>query len=209
MKVSAGKTLFTVGLIAISALAAQIYANVEKNVDVETPVRLNQADLFPVNLNAPKLLSHVSTGQIDSDGNPIQLSCQSCHSVRVPDPKNGSQGPLLSFHQDLDFVHGKLVCISCHNPEGSFSNFRLASGQSVEPENLMELCAQCHGPQFRDYQHGSHGGMTGYWDLTKGPRQRNHCIDCHDPHQPAFPQFRPAAGPKDRFPPHHEKGTHE
>ena len=160
-------------------------------------------------INAPKPLPEIPTGLKDAKGNPVLMSCKSCHSVRSPDPKNGSKGPLVSFHQDLDFVHGKLVCISCHNPEGSYADFRLASGESVKPENIMKLCAQCHGSQFRDYQHGSHGGMTGYWDLRKGVRQRNHCINCHDPHQPAFPLFRPAAGPNDRFTPHQKKGTHE
>jgi hypothetical protein len=63
----------------------------------------------------------------------------------------------------------------------------------------MTLCAQCHGPQFRDYQHGAHGGMSGFWDLSKGGRTRNNCIDCHDPHAPKYPTVTPARGPNDRF----------
>ena len=65
----------------------------------------------------------------------------------------------------------------------------------------MQLCAQCHGPQTRDYRRGSHGGMQGYWDLSRGDRVRNHCVDCHDPHAPAFPRFTPLPPPRDRFPP--------
>jgi nitrate reductase cytochrome c-type subunit len=57
------------------------------------------------------------------------------------------------------------------------------------------LCAQCHGPQARDFQHGAHGGMTGYWDLSKGPRRRNSCIDCHDPHAPKYPAVMPVFPP--------------
>jgi hypothetical protein len=63
----------------------------------------------------------------------------------------------------------------------------------------MRLCAQCHGPQYRDYQNGAHGGMTGNWDLSKGGRVRNNCIDCHDPHAPRYPTVTPSRGPNDRF----------
>jgi hypothetical protein len=63
----------------------------------------------------------------------------------------------------------------------------------------MALCAQCHGTQKRDYDHGAHGGMRGYWDLKRGPRERNHCVSCHDPHAPKFGTFMPVHPPKDRF----------
>jgi hypothetical protein len=69
----------------------------------------------------------------------------------------------------------------------------------VEFADVMKLCAQCHGPQFRDYQHGAHGGMNGYWDLSRGGRSRNNCIDCHDPHAPAYVGAIPAPRPRDRF----------
>ncbi|MBI5610873.1 MAG: hypothetical protein HY902_18485 [Deltaproteobacteria bacterium] len=65
--------------------------------------------------------------------------------------------------------------------------------------SVIELCSQCHGPQARDYQHGAHGGMTGYWDLRRGDRFRNVCVDCHNPHVPAYPQFAPVQRPRDRF----------
>lgn len=209
MNILVGKMLIFTGIFTTFALAIQMSANVDKKTDRPASPQTDEATLFAVKINPAKPLSQIPTGHKDAAGNPILMACESCHNVRKPDPKNGSKGPLLSFHQDLKFVHGKLVCISCHNPEGSYSEFRLASGESIKPENVMTLCAQCHGPQFRDYQHGSHGGMTGHWDLKKGSRQRNHCIDCHDPHKPAFPLFRPVAGPNDRFPPHQTKGTHE
>ena len=63
----------------------------------------------------------------------------------------------------------------------------------------LTLCSQCHGPQRRDYDHGAHGGMTGYWDRSRGGRQRNHCVDCHDPHQPAYVGGLPVPAARDRF----------
>jgi hypothetical protein len=41
--------------------------------------------------------------------------------------------------------------------------------------------------------------MKGYWDLQRGPRQRNGCIGCHAAHAPAYPQVLPAPPPRDRF----------
>ena len=63
--------------------------------------------------------------------------------------------------------------------------------------DAQQLCAQCHGPQTRDYVHGSHGGMSGYWDKTKGERVRRACVDCHDPHAPAYPAWTPVFPPRD------------
>ena len=75
----------------------------------------------------------------------------------------------------------------------------LADGQAVPYTEVMTLCGQCHGPQTRDYAHGAHGGMNGYWDLRKGGRTRNTCINCHDPHAPAFPLVMPVLPPRDRI----------
>ena len=62
----------------------------------------------------------------------------------------------------------------------------------------MRLCSQCHGLIRTAYDNGAHGGMRGYWDLQRGPRERNNCIACHNPHSPAHPQVIPVAGPKDK-----------
>ena len=86
---------------------------------------------------------------------------------------------------------------------GSRTGTDLAAALSLAyglfPADALRLCAQCHGPQYRDYRHGAHGGMRGHWDLSRGPRERNHCVACHDPHAPAFGQFEPVPGPRDRF----------
>ena len=63
----------------------------------------------------------------------------------------------------------------------------------------MTLCSQCHGPQATAFEHGAHGGMNGYWDLTRGPQMKNNCIDCHDPHVPAYPKMIVGFKAKDRF----------
>lgn len=141
----------------------------------------------------------IPSGTFDEKGNAVFIACATCHATKPANPDAKLGVALAQFHQGLVGKHGDLSCISCHNPADGYSTLRLADGKQLPYAEVMTLCAQCHGPQFRDYQHGVHGGMTGYWNLTRGGRVRNNCIDCHDPHAPKYPTVRPARGPNDRF----------
>ncbi len=127
------------------------------------------------------------------------VRCGVCHTTTNESPANRPD-ELTEFHTEMEFGHGDLTCNACHNPEDR-DQLRLADGRSLAFENTLLLCAQCHGPQMRDYRRGAHGGMKGHWDLNKGPRTRNHCVNCHDPHDPAFPKMFPAPPPRDRLMP--------
>lgn len=141
----------------------------------------------------------IKTGQVDAEGRAITVSCATCHSTRPANTEVRLGAPLKQFHQGQIGKHGNLTCVSCHNASDGYGSLRFADGRRLPYEHVMQLCAQCHGPQFRDYEHGAHGGMNGFWDLTKGNRTRNNCIDCHDPHAPKYPTVTPARGPNDRF----------
>jgi hypothetical protein len=147
----------------------------------------------------------------------VRVACFTCHgilqvelSTRAPTPL---QPDVLGPHVGLLFDHGTLDCAHCHDPADP-SHLRTADARSLPTTEALELCSQCHGLQWTDFQHGAHGGMRGHWDLNAGPRERNHCVDCHDPHRPAFGQYRPMPPPRDRFvpaPPHranHGSDTH-
>ena len=166
--------------------------------------------MMPVIIRKPAGPPMVATGLKDHNGMPAMATCVSCHATRAAEPENSATDDLDEFHQGLTVKHGSLSCVSCHNAD-DYGTLRLADGKKVEFTDVMTLCAQCHGPQFRDYQHGSHGGMTGYWDLTRGPRQRNNCVDCHDPHAPAYVGVHPAPPPRDRFltPGHMNNSKHD
>jgi len=144
-----------------------------------------------VAIRQPIQTPRVETGKVDAQGHSITVSCGSCHATSSPRPDTRQSAELDEFHQGLHYQHGSLSCLSCHDA-ANYDQLRLADGRGVPFPDAMSLCAQCHGPQYRDYSHGSHGGMTGYWDLSRGPRQRNHCVDCHDPHAPQFPIVLPA-----------------
>ena len=149
------------------------------------------SERFPVAIRQPIIQPRVETGALDDRGQAVTVSCGSCHATSKPRVQTRTSAELDEFHQGLQYSHGTLSCLSCHNAS-NYDQLRLADGQGVPFAEAMSLCAQCHGPQFRDYSRGSHGGMTGYWDLSKGPRERNHCVDCHDPHAPRYPVVLPA-----------------
>lgn len=151
-------------------------------------------------IHTPETLGVVDTEQVDVHGTPIGVACETCHGD--PDAPAGAamvaaRGNPDGFHGSLELEHGALSCAACHD-DTERSRLHLADGTSLPMAAAMDLCAQCHGPQTRDYRHGSHGGMTGHWDLRAGPRERNHCLDCHDAHQPAFVGGLPVAPAVDR-----------
>jgi formate-dependent nitrite reductase cytochrome c552 subunit len=153
------------------------------------------AKRYPVKIleaTTPRVL----TGKMLHDGTPETVACATCHATKTPNPALSNSGELGEFHQGLTYRHGELSCLSCHKAD-DYDSLRLANNQAVAFRDVMTLCSQCHGPQYRDYEHGSHGGMTGYWDLTAGPRERNNCITCHDPHAPAYPKVLPVFKPND------------
>ncbi|MBI5543637.1 MAG: hypothetical protein HY901_07100, partial [Deltaproteobacteria bacterium] len=85
--------------------------------------------------------------------------------------------------------------LTCHRAEGR-DQLGLADGRGLDYVSVKALCGQCHARRLEEYERGAHGGMTGYWDLSRGPRTRNLCTDCHDPHAPKIPQVVPAPQPR-------------
>jgi len=153
---------------------------------------------FPVVINKPPPAPRVRVATDPETGKGIFVRCQTCHATKKPSPQtDGAHLPAL-FHQALKFQHGGLACLACHDRH-DYDRLHLADGKPVAYADVMTLCAQCHSKRHTDYQHGAHGGMNGYWDLSRGGRTRKHCVDCHNPHWPQFPRMRPTFKPIDRF----------
>ena len=173
-------------------------------------VEQKSKSIFAVTIRKPSQPPVVDTGLVDGFGQPVTVSCGTCHASRQPNFDNKTVADLNEFHSDLPFSHGTVSCLSCHNSE-DYSALKLADNSRLEFTEVMTLCGQCHGPQTKDYHHGAHGGMNGHWDLTRGPREKNNCIDCHNPHSPQFPKMQPTFKPKDRFlePTKHRTNDHK
>jgi hypothetical protein len=151
---------------------------------------------YPIEIHRPKTQGVLDTPLRDISNTSIGISCKTCHGSQAQGGLLNKEAP-ANFHSGLKIHHGSMSCASCHDHDRS--RLHLADGEKLEFDQTAKLCAQCHGVQFRDYTRGSHGGMTGYWDLRRGPRERNTCTDCHAAHHPAFERVRPVHPPKDRF----------
>lgn len=156
-------------------------------------------------VHLPDRLIAVDMGKDGRDGKVQRVRCETCHALRPAAPVPDNVAALDEFHVGMKFAHGPVECASCHAP-GQPPRLRLANGELLATRDALRLCAQCHGPQYRDYQHGAHGGMSGYWDSSRGARVRNHCVDCHDPHAPQITAVMPDSPPKDRY---FTKGAHQ
>jgi|GEM_PF-1151017 len=196
----AATALGIVALVAAIWIYQHSFAEFVRHEHEEIKTSLGSEAIYGVETMGLPVAPTVLTDAFTYSGAPAEVACATCHTTRTPVVATRQADDLDEFHQGLVMEHGELSCLSCHNPN-NYDTLKLADGTSVGFENVMQLCAQCHGPQSRDYRNGSHGGMNGYWDLSRGPRQRNACIVCHDAHAPAYPQLMPVFPPKDIIPP--------
>ena len=119
--------------------------------------------------------------------------CSDCHDL-FPSPPETVRD--LTQHREISREHGmNRRCFNCHHvtERDAFVDDRGAAIPWAEPQLL---CAKCHGPVYRDWTHGVHGRSNGFWRADLGPMRRLKCIECHDPHTPAFQPLRPAPGPR-------------
>ena len=120
----------------------------------------------------------------------FQYSCNECH--RVFDTVEGKKSRIAE-HVDLKLNHGRNVdCLNCHHKTNRDAYLALDGGE-IASDRPEELCSQCHGLVYRDWKAGAHGRATGSWK-----RKEWHslvCTECHDPHNPKFPEIAPMPGP--------------
>lgn len=160
---------------------------------------IDRTDTYETEIRAGRRLGYLDQRiETPAGTETVGVRCSTCHDSMLPGPVRERPDQLDSFHDDMSLEHGDLGCSSCHARDDR-DKLKLADGERIRFEDTIELCGQCHGPQLRDYRHGAHGGMNGHWDLSRGPRTRNHCVSCHDPHAPAYPEVEPAPPPRDRF----------
>lgn len=187
--------LALLALVTVAAAAAIGLAVQGGRAQESEPPPTTPTAHFAETIVVPDGLGRIETELRDVNGQPIAVSCSTCHSARYA-PMIRAAEQLDEFHGGLAFDHGELVCGQCHDADDR-DQLRLANGETLPFTHVIEVCGQCHGPQYRDYKKGTHGGMQGYWDLSRGPRTRNNCVHCHDPHAPAYPTVTPEPPPRD------------
>ena len=122
----------------------------------------------------------------------LNQRCSDCHilfdTVRDPDR------PLYQ-HTDIHLSHGTNdACLNCHDKDNR-ERLAIRGQEPVGFDDAQLLCAQCHGPIYRDWQRGTHGKTIGYWNTDLGPAIKLICTQCHDPHHPVYEPIVPLPGP--------------
>ncbi len=129
-------------------------------------------------------------------------NCAECHPpddpVKIDYAVDGTV-ILPKAHSNLDrMAHGRYLrnedCYNCHE-SNRLDHLHTPEGKEITFDQATELCAGCHGTQYRDWEAGAHGRRSGYWNRATGPMQRQECASCHDPHAPAFTPLIPQAPP--------------
>jgi hypothetical protein len=122
----------------------------------------------------------------------LNQRCNDCHSLF----KNiRDESRELTQHTHIELSHGTNDgCLNCHDKENR-ETLTLRGESSVAFNQVEQLCAQCHGPIYRDWEKGSHGKTIGYWNAELGESIKLTCTQCHDPHSPAFKPMKPLRGP--------------
>jgi hypothetical protein len=115
--------------------------------------------------------------------------CSDCHDESMK--TNRERRALEDDHEELEVVHGDLWCLQCHAPDDRDA-LQLSDGTRIAFEDSWKLCTQCHGKKLAEWKAGIHGKRTGHW---WGPKEYRTCIECHEPHAPAWKPIEPLPPP--------------
>ncbi|MCP3915772.1 MAG: hypothetical protein GY711_09470 [bacterium] len=122
----------------------------------------------------------------------VQQRCSDCHAIFASLEVTPSQ---ILQHSHIQLDHGlNNRCYNCHSRTDR-DKLILHDETLIGFADTPQLCAQCHGTVYRDWERGTHGRTTGSWDRASGKQERLLCISCHDPHRPRFDAIEPLPGP--------------
>ncbi len=122
----------------------------------------------------------------------VEQKCSDCHAIFE---SAGETPAHLRQHEHIVLDHGvNAQCLNCHARTGR-NDLELYGGARTPLKESAPLCGKCHGPTYRDWEAGIHGRVQGSWDPDDPTRRLLRCVECHDPHRPAFPPIAPLPGP--------------
>ncbi len=123
--------------------------------------------------------------------------CTQCHRTFSRNTTSLETAGFKKDHPEFEMQHMKNPkgCILCH-AQSSPNHLVALDGRLLKVDETPQLCGQCHGPIFFDWQSGLHGKLTG-----KGTEREHRllCFECHNPHKPKFKIMKaepPPARPK-------------
>ena len=120
----------------------------------------------------------------------VSFPCQNCHNIPLSELSEG-KSTVKKAHWNIELQHasGEIMnCMTCHN-SNNMNQLISLSGHPISIDKSFELCAQCHSAQYQDWQGGAHGKSINGWQK---PRAVKTCVNCHNPHSPAFEKRWPS-----------------
>ena len=157
----------------------------------DTPPRVK----VPAEAIAPRPLRRSLGDPPVVDVGGFEKKCSDCHELF--ETRDADPGTLLQ-HTEIVLDHGlNDRCLNCHSRE-DHDELVTYDGTVVGYADSTRLCSKCHGTTFRDWERGVHGRTMGSWDASSGEQYRLRCVDCHDPHSPAFDPIETLPAPRVR-----------
>lgn len=133
------------------------------------------------------IVEHVPAMSVRSRESALEkFPCQTCHKDLVK-----TAGAQRKAHWQIELKHAAesvMQCSTCHF-EQDMNRLRTLAGKPVEFDHSYGICAQCHSQQAADWAGGAHGKRVGGW---APPRVAQTCVECHNPHAPAWGRRWPA-----------------
>lgn len=120
----------------------------------------------------------------------FEYKCTECHNDFTSPQRQNAEIP---EHAEINarFDHGlNTFCVNCHHPSDR-NSYVAHDGSPIPSTEPALLCSKCHGPTYREWQVGVHGRQNGGWERDNPERRKLLCIQCHDPHFPAFAPMAP------------------
>lgn len=111
--------------------------------------------------------------------------CNNCHNVSLSQLQADGVKELQKAHWEIEMKHASdltMNCSTCH-ADNNLEQLTSLTNQSIEIDQSHLLCGQCHSSQYKDWKGGAHGKSKGGW---MNPRISYTCVNCHNPHKPAF-----------------------
>lgn len=121
------------------------------------------------------------------------IACIDCHKgLKI----NTAMRPLTQTHKDFIFNHPGFDrqskwCYYCHST-GAFDKLTMEGGRILDYKESYLLCQQCHLQNYREWELGLHGKVSGNWS---GEKQTMSCVNCHNSHTPAIQARQPKNPP--------------
>lgn len=155
---------------------------------------------YPGSITSDPLIEELDLMEVTAQGKTFLIpkrkehmtmyACNECHSSTLEEMQQ-DQLALKRSHWDITLEHGNahtMNCITCHNG-ATMNELHSLTGEKIDFNQSYLLCAQCHNTQFKDWAGGAHGKNIGGW---AAPRAINTCVNCHNPHKPAFEKRLPS-----------------